>query len=502
MDGRQFDALSRSLAAASTRRGIVHLLSALPVLGVLFALFDEQVGARRHQKARRRNNGHKDAQAEHHNRGQGRNKKKNKKGTSKKKGKRHCKPKSAARTCVGRCGQVANKCGPIVDCGPCDCGSCPVCQICDATTGHCQANPAFLGQDCGSPGQVCQENGTCACDDASCPDGQRCNGIACVCDATSCPDGCCDRARVCRVNVDEACGTGGGVCNQCADQCVNGACTCGDTCPDCQKCNPDTGLCVPDAAADGDTCGSGLHCLAGQCICDATSCPNGCCDADECHVQSAAACGTGGGVCTPCVTPGQACAAGACCASAGSIATVSAPCCAGLNQCANGVCRANCCTGVTCTSDDACKDPGVCDPLTGVCSMPTPKSNGAPCDDGDPCLSGSTCQGGTCGGGSTICTNPLECYIATGATCEEGNCTYHQPSSAGTVCSSVACGRCDGSGTCAACPEDYICQSNGNCCGLSFAYCDVVGDCCPCTEDGCGIACVNHVCIESTTDPG
>jgi hypothetical protein len=231
MDGRQFDALSRSVASASTRRGIVQRFSTLPVLGLVVAFFgDEQAVAKRRQKARRGGNKRKGAQAEHHNRGQGHNKPHKRNSDHKK---RHCKPKSEARTCLGRCGQVANKCGPIVDCGPCDCGSCPACQICDARTGLCQANPAFVGQDCGSPGQVCQASGVCACDDGSCLDGQRCNGIACVCDATSCPDGCCDSSRVCRLNDDDACGTGGGVCNRCEDECVAGACTCASGCPAC-----------------------------------------------------------------------------------------------------------------------------------------------------------------------------------------------------------------------------------------------------------------------------
>ncbi len=492
MDGRQFDALSRSLASASTRRGIVHILSTLPVFGLLLALLDEQADAKRRQKSRQKP-ARKAAQAEHHNRGQGHHKKSKKNSSGKKQHKRKCKPKSAARTCVGRCGQVANKCGPIVDCGPCDCGPCPACQICDATTGQCWANPAFVGQDCGSPGQVCQESGVCACDAGSCLEGQHCNGIACVCDATSCPNGCCDSNRVCRTNVDEACGTGGGVCNQCEDQCVDGACTCATACPACQSCNSETGLCRPDLTTDGDTCGAGRRCQGGQCVCDATSCPNGCCDGNVCRIQNASACGTGGGTCTPCVTPGQACEGGACCASAGSVATVNAPCCAGLTLCANGVCRANCCAGVTCTSDDACKDPGVCDPSTGLCSAPTRKGNGAPCDDGDPCLSGSTCQGGICGGGTTICTNPPECYTTAGATCSAGNCTY-QPSAVDTPCGSVPCGRCDGSGTCGGCPDKHECQ-NGSCCGLSGATCGSASDCCPC--DGCDCSSLQHVCFQS-----
>lgn len=522
MDGNRFDALSRSVATAGTRRGILHLLSALPLLGVLLtAIDDEQADAKRRRKPqRRRGHERKDVQANHRNRGQkhnNKNKKSKKNDKHKKKHKRPCSPLSDAQTCTGKCAQVANNCGTVVDCGPCDCGACPACQICDATTGRCRANPDFLGQDCGSPGQVCQADGACACDDGSCADGQRCNGIACVCDATSCPSGCCDGSRVCRINEDTACGAGGGVCNRCEDECVDGACTCASGCPPCQSCNPNTGLCRPDAATDGDPCGDGRRCLGGQCICDETSCPTGCCDEEEaCHVADADACGADGGACTPCANSGQACQAGACCSKAGRTATVAAPCCAGLTQCADGVCKADCCAGVTCGAG-VCQDPGVCDPGTGACSPPTPNT-GAACNDGNSCTVNDTCQAGictpgqvnvgaTCGDGG-ICQANGSCRCS-GASC--GACRACDEASG--LCVAMTCGvsdDCPGScacsgGICGATPtcrrRGATCTNNFQCCsvGCSFnCFCSQSGEACYDSSDCCGNPspqnCVGFVC--------
>src|SRR4051812_8722575 len=51
MDSKQFDALSRSLAAVNTRRGIMRLLGALPLVGVLLTVLDdESTDAKRHRQ--------------------------------------------------------------------------------------------------------------------------------------------------------------------------------------------------------------------------------------------------------------------------------------------------------------------------------------------------------------------------------------------------------------------------------------------------------------------
>jgi hypothetical protein len=173
-----------------------------------------------------------------------------------------CVPESAAQTCAGLCGTVTNNCGTPVTCGSCVCSpACPLCQRCNAATGRCEPNPAFLGEVCGAPGQVCQADGTCACDSESCAAGQRCNGLACVCDGRSCPTGCCD-GTTCRMEDDNACGTGGGACT---------------TCTSCQVCNR-AGQCEADLGQNRTSCqlaGGG----AGVC-CNGVCCA-GCCDAND-----------------------------------------------------------------------------------------------------------------------------------------------------------------------------------------------------------------------------
>lgn len=107
-------------------------------------------------------------------------------------------------------------------------------------------------------------------------------------------------------------------------------------------------------------------------------------------------------------------------------------------------------------------------------------------------------MGGVCGNGSTICTVRSECYEVAGATCEDGECTY-LPSTSGTFCGSVACGRCDGSGTCTGCQAGYRCVGI-TCCtdgSSSGAACAVDSDCCPCAGSGCSVTCFNGQCLES-----
>lgn len=94
----------------------------------------------------------------------------------------------------------------------------------------------------------------------------------------ACPNGCCDESNICQAQPnDRACGTNG-------QRCVN--------------------------------CPFGTRCVAGQCICDSRSCPNGCClggPNGTCQPGTTAqACGPpGGGTCVNC-GPGNACVNGQC----------------------------------------------------------------------------------------------------------------------------------------------------------------------------------------------
>jgi hypothetical protein len=365
MDGKRFDALSRSLAAGGTRRVILHFLGALPILGVLLSLVDdEQSDARRRRKPRRHRAVEQKARHDKQSERVEEQHKKNKHQHKRKKRKHRCKPRSDAWTCSGRCGQVPNNCGRMVDCGSCACGAaCPVCQTCNPENGRCETRSDFIGQDCGLIGQVCQTDGVCVCDNTTCADGQRCNGMVCVCDATSCPTGCCDGERACRVNEDAACGTGGGQCTRCTGTGVT--CGGGGTPGQCGCTSQGCGTQTCGTAVDN--CGQTIPCTGCAGCCDDATCRNG---------NSRQACGQGGEVCHPC---SGVCGVGGVCSSCDPI---DAPCPAGL-CCVDGACVASCPACQTCI-DGACAGDSGQDRTT--CQLP---------DDGGAgvCCNGSCCAG-------------------------------------------------------------------------------------------------------------
>ncbi len=167
IDSRHFDALTRRLSKAGTRRGVLGLLGDLPILGALLALVDHDDGAAQGRRKRRK---------KRHKHGKGRHRR------------RHtpCTAKSKAKTCAGTCGIVTNNCQKKVDCGTCVCDPpCDICDICDR--GVCIFRCA--------PCEVCLGDGSCVhvCDGSDCCD----NGI--------CTDG----------TGDAACGRDGDACVTC-----------------------------------------------------------------------------------------------------------------------------------------------------------------------------------------------------------------------------------------------------------------------------------------------
>ena len=95
-------------------------------------------------------------------------------------------------------------------------------------------------------------------------------------------------------------------CGACATQCSQPReeC-CGGQCVDTSADNRNCGTC-------GTTCSGGQSCVGGSCVCDATSCPTGCCAGTACHVDDDAACGSGGRGRANACTGGKTCQARTC----------------------------------------------------------------------------------------------------------------------------------------------------------------------------------------------
>jgi len=147
-------------------------------------------------------------------------------------------------------GQV---CSPGLRCvdegGPCATKVCsdPTLPECNPTSGECECR-ASPTDSCGQ-GQRCV-SGACQavskCDGVTCDDGETCDQAdgVCKCSETSCPSG-----KVCSPNqkcVDDS--------SPCATK------TCTGTTPFCE---PVSGEC--QCVASPDSCGNGLHCVAGAC---------------------------------------------------------------------------------------------------------------------------------------------------------------------------------------------------------------------------------------------
>jgi hypothetical protein len=165
-----------------------------------------------------------------------------------------------------------------------------------------------------------------------------------------------------------------------------------------------TGACGCGTNAE---CVSGQHCVAGNCVCDATTCASGCCAADGgCHNGELTACGSGGGACTDCTGEGNACANGICyCEThALSVITYGASCnyTPGATTPNNSSCQPSACGQFsTCGGCAMCNgETGSCDQRSDGCwggSGVTPiKPSHCGCGfatpDAGPCPVGSLCQ--------------------------------------------------------------------------------------------------------------
>jgi hypothetical protein len=368
------------------------------------------------------------------------------------------------------CGQVADDCGGLLDCGTCaDGSSCGIvtANVCTVLEDLCvPALPSDVcaGKECGAEGDGC--GGTVSC--GTCPDGEACGiGQAFQCgtvltgDDNNCPALITD----CAVAGVE-CGLTG---NGCGGTLNCGTCPDGETCglggpgicgapPTCDPATAED-VCVEQCGFVSDNCGGTINCEATEFACpDGESCGGG---------GIPFQCGSGAGTCQP-DEEDEACAGIQCgIASDGCGGSHVCGTCAEGSSCFSGVCQViNQC--VPQDEDDACagKDCG---------------------EAGDGC-GGTTYDCGSCGDGQT-------CGLRVAFECGSNQC---QPLTRTQACNGKQCGEAfDGCGTA---PENtFDCGScpNGSFCSLFEPFqcgtpeeepCVPVGDSCEELGYECGLA--------------
>lgn len=225
-------------------------------------------------------------------------------------------------TCTSGCAAGLSLCGTSCvdeDTDPQHCGSCSTaCPAVSGGTAIC--TPAGCGFTCNTNDHGCGIGGTASCaannDATQCGAGALCgacsapaNAAATCTGGTTCGFACNPDAHMCSGacvldsdpnNCGSQCGTncpgptagsGAASCdgNVCSLACTGTLTACGGACVDETSDSANCGRC-------GNACPSGKRCSASVCVCDATSCANGCCDPSG-ACQLAAACGTGGAAC-------------------------------------------------------------------------------------------------------------------------------------------------------------------------------------------------------------
>lgn len=367
---------------------------------------------------------------------------------------------------------------PVDLCGGVECADDQVCVdercVCDAEAceGCCDADqrcqPGTTDGVCGAGGGACQ----------ACPDDETCEGGVCSGCSLTC-DGCCS-GSTCEASADEHCGVDGVACTLCsmrAPTCVNGTCQC----------------------QDQPACTPGQACSNGMCVCTAASCPDGCCEGNECRIRSFDSCGYGGNECTACDPQlADGCSSTGACTCSGNAGCspgeycVDGACYCGGSSCPNGCCQDGTCHDITSASfcglngsecvacevdradgcvdgQCACGDGAACGPnqvcVAHACactaaSCPTGCCDGDTCatitfehcgDPGGPCTACDPVRADTCSGGDCLCGDEPQC--AEGQRCDPTR---------GCVCDAASCtGCCDAVGFCHDDDDPDACGSGG-----------------------------------------
>lgn len=289
-------------------------------------------------------------------------------------------------TCPGCC--IGNSCLQGTD--PNECGiNGQICENCSALGGACVGSPGGFGGFC--------ENSN-LCGPGSCPG--CCEGTACLpgFDPTAC-GGFGNQCTDC-TQFNETCsgGPGGGQCigtqPTCGPQNCPGCCA-GDTClqgSDSGACGTNGQLCA-DCTSLNETCSGGGFdggFGGGACVkepppvCNAATCPTGCCDGTLCLPGNLDSfCGKGGGVCTNCGASSKTCTAQACVAGVPTCNAANCQgCCDQSNTCQPGFIDSQCgesgascqdCTQIVPSSTcDVSVTPRLCEDQQVQCPAPYP----------------------------------------------------------------------------------------------------------------------------------
>jgi hypothetical protein len=369
--------------------------------------------------------------------------------------------------------------------------------------------------------------------DAEAADGA--NATAC----TGCWDG-----TTCRPGTEvTACGMARGTCRVCnsgntckVDRCTNGVCTSENligtkcatgVCADgtCRCGGPSEPCCGQNPACQGalvcaegrcgdcrsnpSICDAGQACVTGACVCNESSCPNGCCSGSKCIAGTASiACGKAGGTCATCSTS-QVCQSGACVTPKKARGIP----CSSPNECASG----NCVEGVCCdgpcsgrcfsclvTNTGATDGDGHCAPVrAGLphgtdCSPSTPESCGldGKCDGTGACrkyAAGTVCGSETCPQGTSTHTPTPKCDGNGTCVRQSESCMNYQCNSSAARCKTI----CANSAT--DCVSTTYC--NGSSCVLRKAAGQVCSDPRECASDLCGGRCCHPGVACTCTQP-
>lgn len=401
-------------------------------------------------------------------------------------------------SCAGGCCDPTGRCIPasmqgVATCGTggLACGACQAGESCSggacscggtACTGCCDAHGNCLTQEtntaCGAAGTACVQ----------CASGQECGGQRqCVCDATSCPDGCCTTAGTCEhysAQSMTSCGTGGALCSACvtgttcnnagecvcnAQSCPSGCCTAAGTCEDYASQSPTS--CGTGGTSCAACAGSG-SCISGQCTCGGTSCA-GCCSGSTCELyanENSNSCGAGGAACSTCPTGTECNSQGACACNAQSCPN---GCCNASGQCVPYASQTFTSCGAGGASCGACGTGLDCSTATGTCVCDAARCPSGCCSGGPTgtCEAYSTQTAASCGTAGATCSpcgNGV-CDTTTGTctcdaqTCPNG-CCNGGPSGPCLPYASQGTGTCGtGGASCQSCSGGLQCSSAGAC---------------------------------------